>query len=336
MAPPSAGPLRSRRILLGDWRPRRSLRRLACPVNRRETGHQAARHGSDERRDGTALQGQYAAALREYCSRSGEAAPSSAFQPSSSDIGRHGKAWARWRWTPCTRRRLWRPCSKCCPWTTEPASRPWPPSSSPRPWSPRGRGIDAPHDRPSERDQLEATRRLLEGRHRQLPEQRRAEQRLNHVLCVMSHEIHGSLRVLMSELGADSNGRRQKLLTPRFETAESMLRLVEESPAALVIELGRRSTGPRPGCARIPARPDPGRLPPAQRKPGRAATIRRAGRISFSSHTPKTNVAATKTSDASMEVARRGRPRAAHRTAANARVAASGRHADDTHAARRP
>jgi signal transduction histidine kinase len=188
----------------------------------------------------TALHAQYSAALREYCSKGGAAALSWAFQPSLLGhraarecfsalevAAMHQKALVETLLEMLSVDDLTRVAHRASEFVAEALA----PFEGEQP-------ALGEREREREREQLEATRHRLDAVRRQLLEQRRAEQRKNEIICVMSHEIHGSLSVLMSELGGESTSHRQKLLDVALRNSERMIRLVEESPAAQVMELG--------------------------------------------------------------------------------------------------
>ena len=83
---------------------------------------------------------------------------------------------------------------------------------------------------------LNATQHELETAQHQLLEQRRAEQRTNEFICVMSHEMHGSLSVLMSRLGGELNAHGQRLLDVALRNSERVMRVVGDSPDVQTID----------------------------------------------------------------------------------------------------
>jgi signal transduction histidine kinase len=87
-------------------------------------------------------------------------------------------------------------------------------------------------------ERLNATQHELEAAQDQLLEQRKAEQRKNEFICVMSHMTHGSLSVLMSGLGGELNTHGQKLLDVALRNSERVMSLVSDSPAVQTIESG--------------------------------------------------------------------------------------------------
>jgi signal transduction histidine kinase len=92
--------------------------------------------------------------------------------------------------------------------------------------------VDASTQKEGQREWLEAMQRVLDAAIDQLLAQRRAEQRKYDLICVMTHEMHGSLSVLMSELGAEMNARRERLLDVALRNSERMMGLVGEWPEA--------------------------------------------------------------------------------------------------------
>lgn len=104
---------------------------------------------------------------------------------------------------------------------------------------PSQEGSSTPCESQQEREQLKAAQHKLKGAMDLLLEQMRAEQRKNELICVLSHEIHGSLGVLMSELGVEMNDHRQRLLDVALRNSERLIRLVGDSPDEII------ETGPR-------------------------------------------------------------------------------------------
>jgi hypothetical protein len=89
-----------------------------------------------------------------------------------------------------------------------------------------------------EREELEATQKKLKGAMDLLLEQMRAEQHKNEIICVMNHEIHGALSVLMSGLVGDVNSHGQRLLDIALRNSERVMRLLDDSPEMESIESG--------------------------------------------------------------------------------------------------
>jgi signal transduction histidine kinase len=83
---------------------------------------------------------------------------------------------------------------------------------------------------------LNATEHKLEAAQDQLLEQRRAEQRKNECIFVMSHEMHGSLSELKCGLGGELNADGQRLLDVTLRNSERVMRLVGDSPDVQTIE----------------------------------------------------------------------------------------------------
>ena len=83
---------------------------------------------------------------------------------------------------------------------------------------------------------LKATQHELETAQDQLLEQRRTEQRKNAFICVMGHEMHGSLSALRSGLGGVLNAHGQGLLDVALRNSERVMRLAGDSPDVQTIE----------------------------------------------------------------------------------------------------
>lgn len=97
----------------------------------------------------------------------------------------------------------------------------------------------APFEQRHRRYQEEhSTQHKLEAAQDQLLEQRRAEQRKNEFICAMTHEMHGSLSVLMSGLGGELNAHGRRLLDVALRNSERVMRLVGDSPDVQTIESG--------------------------------------------------------------------------------------------------
>lgn len=87
-------------------------------------------------------------------------------------------------------------------------------------------------------DCLSAAERKVEAAQGQLLELRRAEQRKNEVIHVMSHEMHSSLSGLKSGLGGELTAHGQRLLDVTLRNSERVMRLVGDSPDARTMESG--------------------------------------------------------------------------------------------------
>jgi hypothetical protein len=85
---------------------------------------------------------------------------------------------------------------------------------------------------------LRASQRNLVAARDQLLEQRMAELRKNESICVMTHEMHGSLSVLMSGQGGKLNAHGQRLLDLALRNSERVMLLVGDSPEVQTIESG--------------------------------------------------------------------------------------------------
>ena len=62
--------------------------------------------------------------------------------------------------------------------------------------------------------------------------------RKNESICVMTHEMHGSLSVLMSGLGGKLNAHGQRLLDVALRNSERVMLLVGDPPDVQTIESG--------------------------------------------------------------------------------------------------
>lgn len=191
----------------------------------------------------TALHEQYSAALREYCAKGAEVPLSWAFQPSL--LGRravreglgvldmaamHQKALVETLLEMLAVDDITRITHRASEFVAEALA----------PFEQRQRPYQEEHctlcEGKQEREQLKATQHKLEGAMDLLLEQMRAEQHKNERICSMSHELHGSLGVLMSELGRELNAHRQRLLDVALRNSERILRLVNDSMDAQTIE----------------------------------------------------------------------------------------------------
>jgi signal transduction histidine kinase len=84
---------------------------------------------------------------------------------------------------------------------------------------------------------LNATQHKLEAAQEKLVEQERAEKRKNALICVISHEMHGSLGVLKSVLG-ELSAHGERLLDVILRNSEQVIRLVGDPPDVETIESG--------------------------------------------------------------------------------------------------
>jgi signal transduction histidine kinase len=187
---------------------------------------------------------QYSAALREYCAKGGDAALSWAFQPSllghraaREGLGvlemaaMHQKALVDTLLEMLSVDETTRIANRASEFVAE-ALAPF------EDGCPREEESSTLGEGQRERDELKATQQKLQAALDQLRERKRAEQRKNEFICVMSHMTHGSLSVLMSGLGGELNAHGQRLLEVALRNSERVLSLVGDSPDMQRVESG--------------------------------------------------------------------------------------------------
>lgn len=198
----------------------------------------------------TALHEQYSTALREYCEKGEEATLAWAFQPyllghraAREGFGALEMAAMHQKALVDTLLEMLSAEMLSADDTTRIANR----ASEfvAEAFSPFERGCPPEHEEPStlgdgqhEREELKATQEKLQAALDQLRERKKAEQRKNEFICVMSHMTHGSLSVLMSGLGGELNAHGQRLLEVALRNSERVLSLVGDSPDMQTIESG--------------------------------------------------------------------------------------------------